>query len=488
MTSKENGESGSDPKKPRITDVKKEMTGKGSSGFAGSKSFFHWGKIFAGAYLAFFYGLALYLSVMTLATHQIQQKTKALSTESVPIYFWLLKEVGDEDRRLQELQQDSADIKKLRDELNTAYRDLKKVELEYDLKRLAYINFMNDTLKPAGVAKFKSEYVGTYAQLENKYTFLYSNIEDYVAENSDAELKKLADLRGEFNAINVKKKEADANYNILQTLLNNYNEYEEGRRDDVKVILEKVYGKNYIDHFNQIYTLAKEFRSLEDSFCIEPFGKRLCIMETLATKQSEIVTLVLVLIMGALGGLIHLTQSFLDNEETPVSYYIFRPILGILAAFSIFVLVKAGVLVVSGEGFDETKSLNPFFVAFLGIVSGLMAQNAIMNLRQAGANLFRSQNALEQPRWAIADPGNSVMDKLKQQPDKDIAKLAKILDKEQGQVEDWLHGRKCAPLHVQQAVASWLDSDVHELFHDMKTFKPDNTLPKTGGQEQDPNS
>lgn len=482
MAEQENGERTVPVKKA----AEKEKSKKGQKATSLGIENFHWSKILAGAYLAIFYGIAIYLSVMTLATHQIQQKTKALSTPSIPIYFWLLKEIGDEDRRLQQQHVQSSDAQK--DEMEKKRAELigllvraAEVEPDYKSARSAYEKYMNDILKPTGIAAFKAKHKDTYLVPEVKYNFLAANLLDYAPSNMEATKQTLEKLRSDFKKIASEREELNPKIENLQAALKLYEGSGIARLEETERILKKIYHTDDPEHIKQIYVLAKEFRALEDSFCIRPFGYRFCILNSLATKQPEIVTLVLVLIMGALGGLIHLTQGFLDDEKTPVSYYIFRPILGILAAFSIFVLVKAGVLVMSGESFDETKSLNPFFVAFLGIVSGLMAQNAIMNLRQAGSNLFRSQNSLETRRWAIADAGNSIMDKIKEQPDKDISKLAKILDQEQGQVEDWLHGRKRAPMNVQQAVASWLDRDVHELFHDMKTYKPDNKPPNRDG-------
>lgn len=442
-----------------------------------SRQFFQnlaWSKILAGGYLAVFYSAAIYLSVMTLATHQIQQKTKALSSEKAPIYFWLLEEVGEEDARLKATSDKKLEtIDSSRNQLAELRLDFATVQPDYNAKRAAYTLFMNATLKPSGVSDFKDAHPDTYSVLEDKYNFLAPKLAIYAPSEQEQVRQKLISLRADFGSIDLKYKNLKSKIESLEAVLSLLDQDSFAHLKATKIILEEVYPSATDEYTQQIYMLAKEFRALKASFCVNIWGEPRCIFNSLATKQPEIVTLVLVLIMGALGGLIHLTQSFLDDEKTPPSYYIFRPILGILAAFSIFVLVKAGVLVVSGESFNETKSLNPFFVAFLGIVSGLMAQNAIMNLRQAGTNLFRSQSALDTRRWAIADPGNSVMDKLKEQPGKDIGKLAKILEKEQGQVEDWLCGRQRAPLNVQQAVASWLDKDIHELFHDLKTYKPD---------------
>src|SRR5262249_10524729 len=77
-----------------------------------------------------------------------------------------------------------------------------------------------------------------------------------------------------------------------------------------------------------------------------------------------------------------------------------RMTVGAMTALVIFIVAKAGVPVLA----DPTRlggdaPINPYFVSFLAIISGLLSENAIANIQTRGANLFGSGSD-GPPRWA----------------------------------------------------------------------------------------
>ena len=105
-----------------------------------------------------------------------------------------------------------------------------------------------------------------------------------------------------------------------------------------------------------------------------------------AIMPASLLTLIMALSMGALGSVIYLTKSYFSTEEkNPFSWYFFRPFLGMITALAIFVLAKAGVLVVAGSSGQNNISseLSPFFISFLAIISGLLSEQATDRIKQA---------------------------------------------------------------------------------------------------------
>ena len=186
----------------------------------------------------------------------------------------------------------------------------------------------------------------------------------------------------------------------------------------------------------------------------------------LVTLQPEILTLMLVMVMGALGALIHVTQGYLKQEtEESWAVFLFRPLLGVVSALAIYILARAGVLVVSDSGQSAGNAgLSPFFVSFLAIISGLLAESAISNIREAGKNFLKPVDTLETLRWS-----NGIAEEIEAQaPNKELENLVTILGLPEREVDDIVNGRIPAPEHTQTAIAAWLDKQPRQLFTDLK--------------------
>jgi hypothetical protein len=94
------------------------------------------------------------------------------------------------------------------------------------------------------------------------------------------------------------------------------------------------------------------------------------------SKLKLIDTFVLLIIIGAFGSLIFLTRDYVMNEEekmTPVSSYLFRPILGIFLAVSMFVVDIAANTVVSTSDILQVRRETLFVLA---LAAGLLSDKA----------------------------------------------------------------------------------------------------------------
>jgi hypothetical protein len=189
----------------------------------------------------------------------------------------------------------------------------------------------------------------------------------------------------------------------------------------------------------------------------------------------DTLTLILVLAMGALGGTIQLSRKHLramdkTNEETiQPSYYLFRPFLGSITALSVFILAKAGVLVASipSPG-GETANLSPFFISFLGIVSGLLAEQALETIERVGERFFTKSELDAPERWAYGLATAMKGDGSDETYDRNRRELAGALQKTEDQINKWAKEEEPVPQDQQKLIAAYFHLPMRQLFSDLR--------------------
>lgn len=170
---------------------------------------------------------------------------------------------------------------------------------------------------------------------------------------------------------------------------------------------------------------------------------------------SEVLTLVLALVLGALGSALHMTRVVIDGGEAPSpTWYLFRPCQGVLMALVVFVLLKAGQLTV---GAGDTDTLNPFFIAFVGTVAGLLSPDAYRLVQRAGSALIPAGND-ETDRWAFGLAAALAAAGV------DAVALASGIGATPEEVAEWVAETSPVPAEQQRLLAAWLHADPRQLF------------------------
>ena len=101
--------------------------------------------------------------------------------------------------------------------------------------------------------------------------------------------------------------------------------------------------------------------------------------------------LFMVMVLGALGSLIHSITSFttyIGNRKFLVSWtwwYLLRPFVGAALALALYFVVRAGLLTSN----SSTEALNQFGVAMLAIMAGLFSKQASDKLEEVFTTLFK---------------------------------------------------------------------------------------------------
>lgn len=189
-----------------------------------------------------------------------------------------------------------------------------------------------------------------------------------------AEVETLGALNAKIIAAEDSKKRIEAEARALQTSLSDNRQ---------RLISQKT---QFGDHFDQIQT---EIESLQNSSPLG-FGARL------AEIHPTFLSALLVAFMGALGSLLYLFPAYIANrpgQQVTFDTIIVRTVFGMVVAFAFLIVYKLGVILMGVAGTTESQPFdaaqNPFTVAGLGIVAGVMGDDIAKWIHDRGAYLFK---------------------------------------------------------------------------------------------------
>ena len=183
----------------------------------------------------------------------------------------------------------------------------------------------------------------------------------------------------------------------------------------------------------------------------------------LLTLRSDLLTLLLVILMGVLGSALQIAHAFFMKDQVQtIGGYFQRISVGAVTALVIFIVAKAGVPIVTDPArLGGEAPINPYFISFLAIVSGLLSENAIANIQAQGAKLFGAGSA-EPDRWARSD-----LTPILKEQQLSTAKLASYLGKSEDIVAPMIEGAEKMDPVEQKTIALYLRRDPRELFTDI---------------------
>jgi hypothetical protein len=187
-------------------------------------------------------------------------------------------------------------------------------------------------------------------------------------------------------------------------------------------------------------------------------------MHRLVTAPPEVLALSLVILMGILGSLLQIVHSFFRQDVSEgYGIYFVRIAAGGVTALVIFIVAKAGIpIVADASRLGGDAPINPYFISFLAIISGLLSEQAIASVQAKGAQFFPTNPAIDIQRWARDDltpqassSGNS------------IARLSEYLDLDLKTTADILNGSAAATDLQQKMIATYLHGSPRDLFTDI---------------------
>jgi hypothetical protein len=125
-----------------------------------------------------------------------------------------------------------------------------------------------------------------------------------------------------------------------------------------------------------------------------------------ASGASPGALLLAVAVLGALGGTLHAVSSFatyVGNRALVRSWlwwYLLRAPIGSMVAVTLYFVIVGGLL---APGAEE-RAFNPYGLAALSALAGLMSETATMKLREVFEALFRPRDSRKDPSRDAAPP------------------------------------------------------------------------------------
>ena len=111
----------------------------------------------------------------------------------------------------------------------------------------------------------------------------------------------------------------------------------------------------------------------------------------------DLLVLLLVMFMGALGGMVRLLRDYgaAEHPNPTEGEYLLIPLIGAVVAIGGYVLAKCGLLLLSSAGSES--SLSPFMISLVGIVSGLLAKEVINTISARGHKMLSGEDGAKKP-------------------------------------------------------------------------------------------
>ncbi|MEW5727993.1 MAG: hypothetical protein AB1918_09225 [Pseudomonadota bacterium] len=175
----------------------------------------------------------------------------------------------------------------------------------------------------------------------------------------------------------------------------------------------------------------------------------------------EVLTLLLTLAMGALGATLQATREMVEGSgnggeaDCPLGCFLFRPFQGMVTACVVYIVFKAGQVTIST---GDTEALNPFFVSFVGIVSGMFTSEAYQMIGRAARGLLRSAGGDEGARWGFGLAAAMAAQGISPE------RMAVDLGRDPSEVQGWVDEKAPVSAADQAVVAAYLRLRPRALF------------------------
>lgn len=195
----------------------------------------------------------------------------------------------------------------------------------------------------------------------------------------------------------------------------------------------------------------------------------------LATLGNEVLTLILVLVIGAIGSLIFMTKRQLsgalqgagwtDRPDVGFAWYLFRPIFGVVVAFAIYLMYKAGQIALGGDGDEAFAGINVPILSVIALFAGLLSWQALDMIEGRGRAWLGAVERRE--LWATG------LDNALRSAGRSLHECADHIGRTVGQVERWIGCRDKVTPEMQDRLTTWMERSQAELFSD---HRPDEAV------------
>jgi transcriptional regulator with XRE-family HTH domain len=398
--------------------------------------------------------------VIALASTLTQARISGLAIDGVALNIWKLDSIREQWASLRQQQRQQSDELANSDKERLALIRLQSVAIENFNSADETLSDLIQTLsfRIQSVDSQLASTLNSDATPQEKVARLNA-LQSALRANTELGLASLLDQIGRayelYRAELGKKQSAQAQLNALVQRIESLQKALRGSQESLKAVFGSIKGN--LDE----PTRARIENALYE---LNPSNSRISrLMNGLITLQPDVLALSLVILMGILGSSLQILHSFFRAHRVePIGSYFLRISVGAIAALVIFIVAKAGIPVIADASkLSGDAPINPYFISFLAIITGLLSERAIITVQNQGERFFSSGTS-EPARWARVD-----LEPDMQQQNLTAKTLADYLGIPEADVKKILRGQERADFAQQRTIAIYLRRSIRDLFTDI---------------------
>jgi hypothetical protein len=408
--------------------------------------------------LVLFTGFVGLLCILVLACTLTQTRLSTISIDGVTISIWKLDDTRTQWKKIRDRIRDQSEaLIKAKQELDDAQQNLANDDGVYRPARTP-LDAELQALR-AGISGYEPDLAKAMVGSPGEQVSMLGTAKDRLLKahpELQESIGKIADLDKTYEPIYAERMTLEAKATVKKGQVKALNDSLASLQDSLDGLFRQFSTKPLDDP-----TRVRLENALFELYSGKFLGAS---MNWLLIMPPDILTLALVILMGVLGSALQMTHAlFRQNRiERPGAYFL-RLGVGAITALVIFIVAKAGVPVIADASrLGGDAPINPYFVSFLAIISGLMSENAIMMVQAQGAKFFASETAADPQRWARFDLHDAFA-KANRSPNN----VRQLLNAEDAQFEGWISGKDALPGAAQTMIAGVLGMSQRELFTDI---------------------
>jgi hypothetical protein len=395
--------------------------------------------------------------IFLLSSVLSQARLSSITIDGVSLSVRRLVAVGDQwstnrdqIRKEMQLRSQARNNRIRRDAGATNAENKLAAQKEYLDNLLATLHRRVDVIEPAIAAVNGKPYPDQIGAIQEARPHLHADHPEL-----DADLAELVKAYADYTSAERARDAAKAELQVMEQSIKDLSDAIDNDTKSLNSVLDLI--KPGID--------AASREKVENALYELFFNRRIMtrINTALITMEPDNLTLLLVILMGVLGSALQITHAYcVKNQPMSVTAYFLRISLGAITALVMFIVAKAGVPVIADASrLGGDAPINPYFVAFLAIISGLLSENALANVQNQGMK-FLGQGAGGPDRWARRDLTPDL-----QAQNLSLATLAGYLGVSEETATAMLSGGKQMDTDTQKLVAIYLRADMRDLFTDI---------------------
>ena len=398
------------------------------------------------------------LCILVLACTLTQTRLSTISIDGVTISIWKLDDTRTQWKKIRDRIRDQSEaLIKAKQELDDAQQSLANDDGVYRPARTP-LDAELQALR-TGISGYEPDLAKAMVGSPGEQVSMLGTAKDRLLKahpELQESISKIADLDKTYEPIYAERMTLDAKTTVKKGQVKALNDSLSSLQDSLDGLFRQFSTKSLDDP-----TRVRLENALFELYSGKFLGAS---MNWLLIMPPDILTLALVILMGVLGSALQMTHAlFRQNRiERPGAYFL-RLGVGAITALVIFIVAKAGVPVIADASrLGGDAPINPYFVSFLAIISGLMSENAIMMVQAQGAKFFASETAADPQRWARFDLHDTFA-KANRSP----SNVRQLLNTEDAQFEGWISGKDAIPGAAQTMIAGVLGMPPRDLFTDI---------------------